>query len=152
MADAIPLSLTDMETISEAVLQLVSQYPNLPFTASSQNVLWQSIAKAESIGLYTLSGAIYLSKYVSGSYVAQFPFRIIYKGNPTVNKARIKKENLVAELSEWLETCTATFTDTRITLQSIERTSPVYKQDAEESGYELYSCTMNLKYFYKKGM
>ena len=67
------------------------------------------------------------------------------------NKTRINKENFVAELSEWIETCTATFTDTRITLESIERTSPVYKNDAEQSGYELYACTMNLKYFFKKG-
>ena len=152
MADPTPLSLTDMNTISEAVLQLVSKYPNLPFTAKASNVLWQSIAEAESIGLYTLSGAIYLSKYVSGSYVAQFPFSISYKCNPSVNKARISKEKLITDLSKWLEECTATFKDTRITLQSIERTSPIYKKDADDNGYEIYSCAMNLKYFYKKGM
>ncbi len=146
-----PLSVMDMETISDAVLELVAQYPDLPFKATSTNILWQSVAEGESIGLLTMQGAYYLSKYVSGTYTALFPFQIIYKCNPTNNQGRINKQNLVAELSAWLETCTATFTDPRITLEKIERTSPVYKKEADGSGYEQYTCSMNLKYQFKKG-
>lgn len=151
MAEPTPLSLTDIATISEAVLEMVKKYPDLPFTATSTNVLWQSLAKTESIGIYTLQGAIYLRKYVSGTYVAQFPFRVIYKVNPTNTKARINKETFMDGLSNWLPGCTATFTDKKITLEKIERTSPVYKSDADADGYEQYTFTMNLVYQFKKG-
>ncbi len=152
MADPTPLSLTDVETISESVLLMVKQYPNLPFTATASNVLWQSLAKTESIGIYTLQGAIYLRKYVSGSYVAQFPFRVVYKVNPTTSKARISKQSFMENLSSWLTGCTATFNDEHITLEKIERTSPVIKIEADADGFEQYTFTMNLIYqFTKKG-
>lgn len=152
MADPKPLNLIDMETISEAILQMVAQYPDLPFTATAKNIVWQNTPPDGGMGIIPLpNGAFYVSQYLSGSYVAQVPFRIIYRANPTTNPGRIEKENLVHDLSEWLETCTATFTDARIQLQKIERTSPVYKSQAQDSGYEDYTCTLTLEYFYKKG-
>lgn len=144
------LSLIDSETISEAIMEMVAEYPDLPFHASAKNILWQSIADTESIGLFTLQGAVYLSRYVSGSYIAQFPFRIVYKCSPGGNRERMDKQNFVSDLSAWLEKCTATFKDTRILLQSIDRTSPVYKKGADNGGAEEYTCTMNLKYMFKK--
>lgn len=145
------ITVADMETISNAVLQMIKSYPELPATLKKA-VLWQYLDKAESLGIYTMTGAVYLKKYISGSYIAQFPFRIIYKCNPTTNNARMTKQNLLDKMGRWLEeSCGATFKDAHITIQSIERTSMVYKQDADSSGYELYMCTMNIKYMYKKG-
>ncbi len=152
MADPTPLSLIDVETISEAVLLMVKQYPNLPFTASASNVLWQSFATTESIGIYTAPGAIYLRKYISGSYVAQFPFMVIYKVTATNSKSRINKQTSMENLSAWLTECTATFKDEHITLEKIERTSPVIKIEKDADGFEQYRFTMNLTYqFTKKG-
>ncbi len=144
------LSVKDMNTISEAVLNLVFYYPDFPFKATAKNIQWQCLGDSEGIGLFTLQGARYLSRYVSGSYSAQFPFRIVYKCSPNSNKLRLEKQTLVENLSTWLENCSAELKDTQIQIEKIEQTSNVYKLDADKDGYEQYTCSMNLKYFYKK--
>lgn len=148
--EAKPLSVKDMNTISEAILNLVFYYPDFPFTATQENVQWQNLGKNEGIGIYTLQGAVYSSKYISGDYKAKVPFRIVYKCNADSNGARINKQSVVEKLSEWLENCSAELKNENIEIEKLERTSPVYKIDADESGYEQYTCTMSLKYYYRK--
>lgn len=152
MADAIPLSLSDAESVYNAVLKLVLQYPSYPttFTASHDTVKWNSINTEESIGLFPRQGAIYLKQYVSGSYVAQFPFTIVYKSSPTSNPDSINSQLLVDNLAKWLSVCGVDFTDTRISLEEIKQTSPTYAsgQTLED---QAYSVNMQLQYFYKKG-
>ena len=55
------ITVADMETISNAVLQMIKSYPELP-TTLKKTVLWQYLDKAESLGIYTMTGAVYLKK------------------------------------------------------------------------------------------
>lgn len=152
MAGAVPLSLSDAESVYNAVLKLVLQYPNYPITfkASHDTVKWNSINTEESIGLFPRQGAIYIKQYVSGSYVGRFPFTIVYKSNPTSNPGSINSQLLVDNLAKWLETCGVSFTDAHITLEEIKQTSPVYASGQTITDQE-YSVNMQLQYFYKKG-
>lgn len=150
MAEHEPLIIEDVENISEAILYLIAKYPELPFVANAKTIQWQNINENEGIGIYTMQGAIYLERYISGSYVGQCPIRINYKCNPTTNADRIDGQELVSDISKWLESCSAKFTDSHITIEKIERTSPSYKIQADESGSETYTCSIRVKYFYKK--
>lgn len=151
MADLKPISIADMESMSEAVLTIVSSYPGLPSAISTKKIYWQYLADDECIGIFTLQGGVYLKKYIDGSYVAQFPFRIIYKCNPTANYSRINKQNLVENIGKWLETSKVTLKDEHVDIQSIERTSPVYTSDVKDNGFTLYTQSLNIKYMYMKG-
>lgn len=144
-----PLSLNDMAGVSEAIVELISKYPELPFKANAQTITWQGLGLGEGIGIITLSGAVYLKKYVSGSFVGQMPFRIEYQSKPTTNKARIKAQRFLESLAYWMETCGIQF-DEEIELQQIERTTPVIKNRVYEDGSEVYSCTMNIQYYKRK--
>lgn len=151
MTEAKALSVSDADNIYKAVLEMVMKYPSYPemFEASNQTVKWDSINTDASIGLFSLPGAIYLKEYVSGSYKAQFPFRIVYKSSPTSNKTTMEAQILVENLAKYLEKCTATFKDKHIKLEKIVRTSPVSELGTKEKE-KAYSCTMQLQYFYKK--
>lgn len=98
------LTYSDMEGISEALLQMVADFPELPFAANSKTIQWQSLAASEGIGIFTTSGAIYLQKYISGSYVAQMPFQLMYRCAPTTNRARMSSQEFVDSLAKYLET------------------------------------------------
>ncbi|MBR5635324.1 MAG: hypothetical protein IKW81_00145 [Pseudobutyrivibrio sp.] len=145
-----PMSISNQETAGLAIFYLVSKYPELPFKADAQSIQWQSLTAKEGIGIFTMQGAHYISKYISGSYKGVIPMRLIYKSNPTSNKGRKNASIFLGELANWLETCTATFQDEHMELESIERMSPVFKMDAKENGYEEYTCTINVKFYYKK--
>lgn len=140
-----PLKLTDMAGIEEMIIELISKYPSLPFKASSKTISWQGLGTSDGIGLITLSGAVYIKQYISGGFTAQMPFRIEYQTRPTTTKARLDAQKFVEDLSIWLEQCDATFKED-ITLNKIERDTPVIKNRAYTDGSEVYSCTMNIKY------
>lgn len=147
-----PLSISDMETTYEAILKLVLQYPGYPstFKPNASTVMWNSIPELTGIGLFPLQGAMYLRQYISGSYIAQFPFRIAYKSSYTTNDARIAAQKLLDDLGKWLETCAVSFTDNNLSLETIRRTSPVFIFDQDTKTTTL-TINMQLNYSYKKG-
>lgn len=143
-----PLTLTDMAGVPEAIISLVIKYPDFPFKADANTIAWQGMGTGEGIGLFTLSGAVYLKQYVSGSFTGQMPIRVEYQTTPTSSKARLDAQKLLENLAIWLEQCKATV-EGSIEIQKIARTTPVIKSRVYEDGLEVYSCTMNIEYFKK---
>ena len=145
------LTIKDSESAQNAILSLIQKYPNFPvgFKADNKTVKWNGINDTTSIGIFPLQGAVYLKKYVSGSYSAQFPFQIVFRSSPTTNKASIDAQNVVDSLGKWLENAGVEFNDTHMSLEGISRTSVAFpvSQNEKQLGYGI---NMQLKYFYKK--
>ena len=145
------LTIKDSESAQNAILSLIQKYPNFPvgFKADNKTVKWNGINDTTSIGIFPLQGAVYLKKYVSGSYSAQFPFQIVFRSSPTTNKASIDAQNVVDSLGKWLENAGVEFNDANMSLEGISRTSVAFpvSQNEKQLGYGI---NMQLKYFYKK--
>ena len=75
MAEPEKLTIRDAENAQKGILALALAYPDYPklFKADNTTIRWNSIRADRSIGLFPIQGAVYLKKYVSGSYVAQMP-------------------------------------------------------------------------------
>lgn len=151
MADAEKLTISDAENAYKGILELVKKYPDFPstFKASNSNILWNTTSNTPCIALFPLQGAIYLKKYIDGSYVGLLPFEVVYKTSPTTNKANIDAQAMITDLCSWLEDCGIDFSDTKMTLESIERTTPAFVITQDANGTEL-AINMQLKYTYKK--
>lgn len=152
MADAEKLNIVDAESAYKALSDLIMKYPNFPtgFKADNTTVRWNGTGSGQSIGLFPLGGAIYLKKYVSGSYVAQIPFEVVYKCSPTTNKASIAAQELLTDICSWMEKCGIDFkSDTHITLEKIARTTPVFIIAQDEKSTE-FAINMQLNYSFKK--
>lgn len=151
MADAEKLTISDAESAYRAISDLIIAYPDYPkaFTANNQTVRWNMTGTGTSIGLFPLQGAIYLKKYISGTYTAQLPFQIVYKCAPTTNKAAIEVQDMLTELAKWLERCAIGFKDPNITLETIARTTPVFVVRQDEKNTE-FAVSMQLRYTCKK--
>lgn len=151
MAEAEKLTIKDAENAGKGLLALALAYPDYPkgFKADNTTIKWNSINADRSIGLFPMQGAVYSKKYVSGSYVAQMPFQMIYKCSPTTNKAIMDAQDVLNNLAAWMEESGIEFKDPHLTLESIERTSPVFSGGQDEK-MVVYAINMKLKYFYKK--
>lgn len=151
MAEVEKLTIRDAENAQNAILSLIMQYPNFPktFKASHSTVRWNSITEGVSIGIFPLQGAMYLRRYISGSYTAQMPFQIVYRSSPTTNKTSIGAQEVLQSLGAWLEEVGIEFKDTHMQLESIARTSPVFPVTQNEKHLD-YAVNMQLKYYYKK--
>lgn len=145
------MTIKDAENAARGILSLVMKYPDYPkeFKADNTTVKWNSINAERSIGVFPLQGAVYLRKYVSGSYVAQLPFQLAYKCSPTTNKATIEAQELLSNLSRWMEDCGMSFKDSHLTFESLNRTSLVYGYHRDEKIVG-YAVNMQLKFVYKK--
>ena len=145
------LTIKDSESAQNAILSLIQKYPNFPvgFNADNKTVKWNGINDTTSIGIFPLHGAVYLKKYVSGSYSAQFPFQIVFRSSPTTNKASIDAQNVVDSLGKWLESAGVEFKNAHMSLEGISRTYVAFpvSQNEKQLGYGI---NMQLKYFYKK--
>lgn len=151
MAEPEKLTIRDAENAGKGLLALVMAYPDYPkgFKADNSTVKWNSINEDRSIGVFPIQGAVYLKKYVSGNYVAQMPFQIIYKCSPTTNKASIDAQEMLNSLAAWMEESGIEFKDLHLTLETITRTSPVFGSGQDDKTV-MYAVNMQLKYFYKK--
>lgn len=151
MAEPEKLTVRDAENAQKGILALVLAYPGFPklFKADNSTVKWNSINTDRSVGLFPMQGAVYLEKYVSGSYVAQMPFQMVYKCSPTTNKASMEAQEMLNDLAAWMEESGIEFKDPHLTLQAITRTSPVFGGGQDEQNV-MYAVNMQLKYFYKK--
>ena len=105
MAEPEKLTINDAENAQKGILSLVLAYPNYPkgFKADNQTVKWNSINQDKSIGLYPMQGAVYLKKYISGSYIAQMPFQMVFRSSPTTNKDSINSQSVLEGLAGWME-------------------------------------------------
>ena len=70
-----PLAKKEYDLIGRALLELVSQFPDLP---EDVPIRYQSIESTESIGIFNLPGAKYLRWYVDGGFMAQVSFQVAY--------------------------------------------------------------------------
>ena len=145
------MKIEDSESAQKAILSLVMKYPSFPkaFMADNSSVKWNGIEDKTSIGIFPLQGAIYLKKYVSGSYTAQIPFQIVFRSSPTTNKGNIDAQTVLEGLAKWLERSGIEFKDQNMKLEGIFRTSNVFSSKQDENKVD-YGINMQIKYFYKK--
>ena len=145
------MTIEDSESAQKAILSLVMKYPSFPktFKADNSSVKWHGLEDKTSIGIFPLQGAIYLKKYVSGSYTAQIPFQIVFRSSPTTNKANIDAQTVLEGLAKWLERSGIEFKDQNMKLEGIFRTSNVFSSKQDENKVD-YGINMQIKYFYKK--
>lgn len=144
------LSIGEQESIAEAVLRIVAEYPNFPKTITAKKINLDDLKDTESIGIFPMTGAVVLKQYVSGSFEAQFPFTLCYKCTPTTNAAVISKRSVLDGLTKWLEEIEyPALTDGR-NIQKIERTTTTVLAGKDESGSSIFQCGCKLEYF-KKG-
>lgn len=136
------LSIAEQSSIAEAVLRLVAVAPDIPPGLSP---LWSDMDKGESIGIFPIQGAVYLKKDILGGFMAQFPFRILYRSVSDGNGERIESQDALWKIAQWLEQIPyPPLTEGRI-IESIEPKSPAFPVGKDESG-DLYQCNLNLIY------
>lgn len=144
------LSIDEQQSIAEAVLRLVAQYPDFPKSITTSRIHLDDLKETEDIGIFPTSGAVVTKRYISGSFEAQFPFSIFYKCLPTNNAAVISKRDMLDDLAKWLEGMSYPALSDGRKIQSIQRTTTITLVAKDESGEAVFRCDFTLKYIKKR--
>lgn len=135
------LSATEQSSIMKAIYNLLNtKKDDIEVCFEANNV------DGASIGLFSQSGAVYLSKNIVGGFKALVPFIIRYKSTPKTDSARLSMLDYLNNLSEWLEEQeNPTLTNNR-TIEKIEQAEVAHLEFVTDDGAITYAAALELKY------
>lgn len=153
-------STSEQEIIIKTLIDLINEFPDLPQIVKSKGLIfYDMLPNAECMGLATINSAIILQKYIGGSYIGQYNFRLQYRYSTKNYNERIQKQSLLSTIGEWLEKKKITRIDgsnfslenypeisTNKTIIEIEITDRTILIDKNKTGYEDSLIDLRLTY------
>lgn len=144
------------EVVTTMLSELLNEFP------TDKAITFSNLNKDSGFSFYPISGAaIYIEKEnVCGSVtqICQYPFVIVYRNAPKLDKQKIRIKELLDTIGKWLEGQTVKINGETCSLNqypklsgnrkvlSIRRTTPAYVDETDESGTQDWIIQMNLKY------
>ncbi len=138
-----PLSTPEYDAIGAALFELISKYPELP---KDVKLDYQSMDGINHIGFFTAPDGKYLFESVTGGFEAQLSFDITYKCSATSNSQRLKAEEFMNNIAEYLAQKPYPALTAGRTIEKITMNSTTYRSKAEEDGSVTYVRSGTLKY------
>lgn len=138
------LDIEEQEAIGSALVLAIKECPDI--IRAKKNIMFESIDSGK-IGLFPQQGSIYLKKFISGSFIAQYNFFLRHRTRPSTDKQKLEAEELLNKVASWLENEIEypELTDGR-TIESISRTSHAFAADMAEDGEMDHQIYLSLKY------
>lgn len=158
------VSNSEQELIIKKLIELINTFPDLPKTVKEKGVqFYDMFPNNECLSLGSLDSARIYTKYVGGSYIGQYRFRVAYRYSTKNFNERISKQSLISTLGEWLQQDTITRPDgtnyklesypeldTDKNICSIEIIDRTLIADKNNTGYEDSIIDCLLKYHVRK--
>lgn len=90
----------EQEQVSRGLLKWLNQYPNFP--EGIQRFDFEFLGTDKScMALSTIQGTYITKRYVGGDYMAEYQFKLIYRGQPTDNSERLEMDEILDAIGDW---------------------------------------------------
>lgn len=100
-----PVSGEEQDRVSRAVLQCLNRYPQKPV----DKIGFESLDPDEpGMALSVIQGAYKVEEYINGSYLSEYQFKIIYRLQPDGTDGRLKADESLNRMADWLTQQTET--------------------------------------------
>lgn len=140
----------EVDQISRYMLVWANTFPVKPVDVIKYEFLDVDSGEESGMALSTIQGTYITKQYLSGDYLAEYQFKIIYRIKPgNSNDKRLKSDEMLNRFGDWARTQKPDLGDGIRTIL-IEPTTQSSKFAAYEDGYEDYQILMKLTY-YKRG-
>lgn len=157
-------SNSEQELIIRNLLELINSFPDLPKIIKDKGIGFYDLSpNIESMAFASLDSARIFTRYIGGSYIGQYKFRIAYRYSTKNSLERISKQSILSTIASFLQKDTITRTDGTtfkletypsldtdkeiISIENIDRTVVI---DKNNTGYEDSIIDCILKYHVRK--
>lgn len=90
----------EQEQVSRGLLAWLNRYPDFP--AGVRRFDFEFLEEDKPcMALSTIQGTYITKRYVGGDYMAAYPFKLIYRGQPTTNGDRLKMDEALDAIGDW---------------------------------------------------
>lgn len=136
------LTATEYDTVAEALLELVRQYPEQIGVKAEYDALGAN----KSLAVLIAGGRV-KKRDVLGGFTAEVNFSIAYKSQPKTSDQRLDRQEVVGKIAKWLENTKnlPPLTDNR-TITKITARGVPYKGESEENGSVTYYADAVMEY------
>ena len=158
------VSNSEQELIIKVLLELLNSFPDLPKEIKNKGIQFYDIfPNNECMSFASLDSARIYTRFIGGSYIGQYNFRVAYRYSTKNYKERLSKQSLISTIGQWLQQDTiirpdgSTYKlesypilDTNKTISSIENIDRTIIADKNNTGYEDSIIDCLLKYHVRK--
>lgn len=102
-SDSKPLefvSAKEEDNVSRKLLTFLNTFPDIPLPISRIDYEFMS-AEAVSMAVSTVQSTYIVERFIDGSYIAEYQFKIIYRVKPSSPDGRLKADELLDTLGDW---------------------------------------------------
>lgn len=94
------VSSYEQEQVSRGLLAWLNQYPDFPSDIKRFDFEFLEDDRP-CMALSTIQGTYITKRYVGGDYMAEYQFKLIYRGQPTTNGDRLKMDEALDAIGDW---------------------------------------------------
>ena len=99
MAQSNYVSNAETDNVSRSMLAWLNSYPQKPVDLIAYEFL---DTDKPSVALSTIQGAYKTKQYITGGYVAQYQFKVIYRVQAASNNDRLNADETLNEMGDWM--------------------------------------------------
>lgn len=130
--------------ISRNVLNWLNTFPGLPLYIERLDYEFMD-ADTVYMALSLVQSAYIVERFIDGSYIADYQFKIIYRVNPSGADARLDADEMLDQLGAWADGQTPYIGD-GLEVQELEQTAPASLFAHMEGGWEDHQIFFRLTY------
>lgn len=95
------VSSDEQERVSRGLLSWLNQYPDFP--AGVRRINFEYLEEDKPcMALSTIQGSYITKQYVGGDYMAEYQFKLVYRGQPgDSNNNRLKMDEVLDTVGDW---------------------------------------------------
>jgi hypothetical protein len=138
-----PLSSKEYDEVGLAIFERISQFDGLP---DGVKLDYQKLDGTGRIGFYTSPGGKYIQEYVTGGFLAQLPFDLVYRFNATSNQQLLDAEKIMDKLADYLQERPYPSLTGGREVEEITMNSITYRTKAEDDGSVQFARSGVLRY------
>lgn len=145
------VSAAESDQVSRKLLGWFNQYQSFPAGVRMIDFEYLEDDKP-SMALSTIQGAYKTVQYITGGYLAQYQFKLIYRAQPGSNNGRLKMDEVLNDLGDWAA-AREDFPDIGegLQFQSVVCDTRAGLFGRYENGDEDHQILMTMEYQRKKG-
>lgn len=130
--------------ISRHVLDWLNTFPGLPLSIERLDYEFMEPGTV-CMALSLVQSAYIVERFIDGSYIADYQFKIIYRVNPSGAAARLDADEMLDQLGAWADGQTPHIGE-GLEAQELEQTTPASLFARMEDGWEDHQIFFRLTY------
>lgn len=130
--------------ISRNVLSWLNTFPGLPLYIERLDYEFMD-ADTVCMALSLVQSAYIVERFIDGSYIADYQFKIIYRVNPSGVNARLDADEMLDSLGAWADG-QAPYIGDGLEVQELEQTTPASLFARIEGGWEDHQIFFRMTY------